>query len=166
MLTLLYVFTVSSSSHILSNKARDSLCTKFSGTHGDRGIFIFPVQLTTSRIGNLTRLIHTLLYVMTIHTYIQHNNSGTFFHIAQSPPPQLFDQSTFHTLFRCLFFSFLFFILLIAYCGPHSISPRFTPSEFLSRCNFIILTARRRMVEFYLLAFSRFPLRKKKHKFW
>ena len=41
--------------------------TKFSGTHGDRGIFIFPVQLTKSRIGNLTRLIHTLLYVMTIH---------------------------------------------------------------------------------------------------
>ena len=36
-----------------------------------RGIFIFPVQLTTSRIGNLTRLIHTLLDVMTIHTYIQ-----------------------------------------------------------------------------------------------
>ena len=28
--------------------------------------FIFPVQLTTSRIGNLTGLIHTLLYVMTI----------------------------------------------------------------------------------------------------
>ena len=38
--------------------------------HGDRGMFISPVQLTTSRIGNLTRLIHTLLYVMTIHTYI------------------------------------------------------------------------------------------------
>ena len=35
-----------------------------------KGMFIFPVQLTTSRIGNLTRLIHTLLYVMTIHTYI------------------------------------------------------------------------------------------------
>ena len=33
-------------------------------------MIIFPVQLTTSRIGNLTRLIHTLLYVMTIHTYI------------------------------------------------------------------------------------------------
>ena len=44
--------------------------TKFSGTHGDRGIFIFPVQLTTSRIGNLTRFIHTLLCVMNIHTYI------------------------------------------------------------------------------------------------
>ena len=38
--------------------------------HGDREIFIFPVQPTTSRIGNLARLIHTLLYVMTIHTYI------------------------------------------------------------------------------------------------
>ena len=35
--------------------------------HGD---ILFPVQLTTSRIGSLTRLIHTLLYVMTIHTYI------------------------------------------------------------------------------------------------
>ena len=44
--------------------------TKFSGTYGDRGILIFPVQLTMSRITNLTRLIHTLLYVMTIHTYI------------------------------------------------------------------------------------------------
>ena len=31
---------------------------------GERGILIFPVQLTTSRIGNLTRLIHTLLYYM------------------------------------------------------------------------------------------------------
>ena len=33
-----------------------------------QGNTIFPVQLTTSRIGNLTRLIHTLLYMMTIHT--------------------------------------------------------------------------------------------------
>ena len=39
-------------------------------TYGDRGISILPVQLTTSRIGSLTRLTHTLLYVMTIHTYI------------------------------------------------------------------------------------------------
>ena len=41
--------------------------TKFSGTNGDREISTFPVQLTTSRIDNLTRLIYTLLYVMTIH---------------------------------------------------------------------------------------------------
>ena len=27
--------------------------TKFSGTYGDMKIFIFPVQLTTGRIGNL-----------------------------------------------------------------------------------------------------------------
>ena len=33
----------------------------------DREIFIFPVQLTTDRIGNHTRLIHTLLKVMAIH---------------------------------------------------------------------------------------------------
>ena len=31
-----------------------------------QGNIIFHVQLTTSRIGNLTRLIHTLLYVTTI----------------------------------------------------------------------------------------------------
>ena len=46
---------------------------------GHRGIFIFPVELTTSRIGNLTRLIHTLLYLvcdMTIHTYIHRMGTG------------------------------------------------------------------------------------------
>ena len=38
---------------------------------GERGqvISILPFQLTTSRIGNLTQSTHTLLYVMTIHTY-------------------------------------------------------------------------------------------------
>ena len=30
----------------------------------------FPIQLTTSGIGNNTRFIHTLLKVVTIHTYI------------------------------------------------------------------------------------------------
>ena len=38
--------------------------SKFSGANGDRKISIFPVQLTTNRIGNLTGLIHTLLYVV------------------------------------------------------------------------------------------------------
>ena len=33
-----------------------------------QGNLDFPVQLTTSRIGNHTRLIHTLLKVLTIHT--------------------------------------------------------------------------------------------------
>ena len=44
------------------------------------------------------------------------------------------------------------------------ISPRFTPYNFLSRCNFSTLTTRQPMVEFYLLTFPRFPLRKKEHK--
>ena len=35
--------------------------TKFLGANVDRDFFFFPVQLTTSRFGNLTRLIHTLL---------------------------------------------------------------------------------------------------------
>ena len=55
----------------LPNPSRE---TKFSGANGDREIFIFPVQLTTSRIGNLTRLAicdgHTYK-----HTYIQGRNS-------------------------------------------------------------------------------------------
>ena len=36
----------------LPNPSRE---TKFSGTNADREIFIFPVQLTTCRTGNLTR---------------------------------------------------------------------------------------------------------------
>ena len=34
--------------------------TKFSGVNADRENELFPVQLTTSRVDNLTRLIHTL----------------------------------------------------------------------------------------------------------
>ena len=51
--------------------------TKFSGADEDRKKIIFPVQLTTSRISNLTRLILTLatVYVMTLHTCIRHRVS-------------------------------------------------------------------------------------------
>ena len=48
--------------------AEPSHATKFSSANADREIFVFPVQLTTSRIGNLTRLIHTLSTCVTIHT--------------------------------------------------------------------------------------------------
>ena len=41
----------------LPNPSREA---KFSGANGDRAIFIFVVQLTTSRIGNLTLLIVAL----------------------------------------------------------------------------------------------------------
>ena len=45
------------------------------------------------------------------------------------------------------------------------IPPRFTPYNFLSRCKFSTLTTRQPiMVEFYLLTFPRFLLRKKEHK--
>ena len=43
--------------------------TKFPGANGDRKILIFLVQLTRSRIGNLTRLILTLA-TCDDHTYI------------------------------------------------------------------------------------------------
>ena len=45
-----------------------SLKQIFQARTGTGKNIIFSVQLTTSRIGNLTRLIHTLLEVMTIHT--------------------------------------------------------------------------------------------------
>ena len=80
-----------------------------------------------------------------------------------------------HFLWRTIFF-FFFFISLIA-DGPHSSLPsclwsqRIFPSLpgsrltiFLSRCKFSTLTTRQSMVEFYLLMFRRFPLRKKEHK--
>ena len=49
---------------------------KFSGANADKKIFIFPVQLTTSRIGNLTLLINTLVICMTIHTYMEQPEAG------------------------------------------------------------------------------------------
>ena len=39
-------------------------------TNTDGEIFILSVQLTTSRIGNLSWLIHTLSICVTIHKYI------------------------------------------------------------------------------------------------
>ena len=58
-----------------------------------QGKFIFPVQLTTSGIGNLIRLIHTLLYVMTIHTHNMLYDDRTYpnmygIYTAESPPAQ------------------------------------------------------------------------------
>ena len=51
--------------------------SNFSGANGDGEMFIFPVQLTTSRIGNITGLIHTLLlvYVMTIELILYTSTS-------------------------------------------------------------------------------------------
>ena len=48
----------------LPNSSRE---TKFSAADAGRKILIFLVQLTTCRIGSLTRLIHTLAICVTIH---------------------------------------------------------------------------------------------------
>ena len=74
-------------------------------------------------------------------------------------------------------FFFLFFFFHLTYSRWTSSLPsclwsqRIFPSLpgsrltiFLSRCKFSTLTTRQPMVEFYLLTFPRFPLRKKEHK--
>ena len=55
------------SKHQIQPEYRD---TKFLGVNADRELLIFPIQLTTSRIGNLTRLIVTLNCYMCDHTYM------------------------------------------------------------------------------------------------
>ena len=80
-----------------------------------QGNIIFPVQLTTSRIGNLTRLIHTLLYVMTIHTYIHVQRE------CSAKPSTLCVES-------CVTKEF-------------SISPRFSPTMFDPGANSVLLRA-------------------------
>ena len=57
----------------MTNPSRE---TKFSGANGDGEILIFPVQMTPSRIGNLTRLILTLA-ICYGHTYTHTRRWGT-----------------------------------------------------------------------------------------
>ena len=76
----------------------------------------------------------------------------------------------------CVFFFLLFFFHLTysRWTSPlpsclwsQRIFPSLPGSRlpfFLSRCKFSTLTTRQPMVEFYLLTFPRFPLRKKEHK--
>ena len=48
----------------MPNSSRE---TKFSAANAVKEIPIFPVQLTTCRIGSLARLIHSLAICVTIH---------------------------------------------------------------------------------------------------
>ena len=70
-----YVMIIHTVSMEMSRLTRDGTTaepfreTKFLGANGDREIIIFPVQLTTSRIGNLIRLIPTLT-IFDDQTYI------------------------------------------------------------------------------------------------
>ena len=73
-----------------------------------QGNIIFPVQLTTSRIGNLTRLIHTLLYVMTIeHACVLIRSTWYYLVFARLLVV------SFLFLFRFPFVSFLFYYNLM-----------------------------------------------------
>ena len=84
-------------------------------------------------------------------------------------------------LYYSLLHSILFFVVLFFFNPTYSrwtsslpsclwsqrIFPSLPGSRFtilLSRCKFSTLTTRQPMVEFYLLTFPRFPLRKKEHK--
>ena len=53
----------------------------------------------------------------------------------------------------------ILFMLVVTITRDLPISPRFTPYTFLSRCKLNTLPTRQPMVEFYLLKYSRFPLR-------
>ena len=77
-------------------------------------------------------------------------------------------------LLYCILYFIFYLISLIAdglhhyhpVCG-HKGSSHLSPVhalQFLSRCKFSTLTTRQPMIEFYLLTFPRFPLRKKEHK--
>ena len=68
----------------LPNPSRE---TKFSGANGHREILIFPVQLTTSRIGNLIRLIH-FLAMCDDHTYCTGQNLCSFQIPTLEDPPR------------------------------------------------------------------------------
>ena len=60
-----------------------------------QGNIIFRVQLTTSRFGNLTRLSHTLLNVMTIRAHIHTVVSFCFLRFVlkkkMNPPGRLYE---------------------------------------------------------------------------
>ena len=81
----------------LSKPSRE---TKFSSVNGDRETFIFPAQLTTSRIGSLTWLILTLAIICDDHTTCISFNPGHLCIICQrfsygccpgsAPPRKLF----------------------------------------------------------------------------
>ena len=62
----------------MSRLTQDGTAEPVSRDQIPREILIFLVQLTTCRMGNLTRLIHTLAICVTIHAYMSDpKNSAT-----------------------------------------------------------------------------------------
>ena len=94
-----------------------------------------------------------------------HENSSTLLRIIYSPITQVELYMTFFFFFQLTFSRWT--SLLPSCLWSQRIFPSLPGSRltiFLSRCKFSILTTRQPMVEFYLLTFPRFPLRKKEHK--
>ena len=96
-------------------------------------------------------------------------------HHEQDWQPYPVDPYYYYYYYYYTFFLFSFFHLTYSrWTLPSGLwSQRIFPSLpgsrltiFLSRCKFSTLTTRQPMVEFYLLTFPRFPLRKKEHKFY
>ena len=81
-----------------------------------------------------------------------------------------------HAVFFFVFYFFFSTLISLIADGPHHyhpacghkgsshLSPVHASHFFLSRSKFSTFTTRQPMVEFYLLTFPRFPLRKKEHK--
>ena len=101
-----------------------------------------------------------------------HSNRSTTADDSSHPTDRSWDES----LCVCVFFFFFFHLtyrrwtsLLPSCLWSQRIFPSLPGSRltiFLSRCKFSTLTTRQPMVEFYLLTFPRFPLRKKEHKYY
>ena len=115
---------------------------QFSGANADREIFIFPVQLTTSRIGNHTRLIHTLAICVTIHAY------------APGSHIQLSNNCLCPLLF-CLFFLFLWGSSLFSF-SKYQVKKRYHVSLPFSLCteNYVVRFFSFWIVFFYLVTTS------------
>ena len=107
-------------------------------------------------------------YVFPNYTYLFYRTVLLIVHIV---PPGWVCQTQIHFFFHFFFFFHLTYSRWTSSLPSCLWSQRIFPSLpgsrltiFLSRCKFSTLTTRQPMIEFYLLTFPRFPLRKKEHK--
>ena len=106
-----------------------------------------------------------------LNLFSVHYSEGNVVHVTSETLFKELSQFSYQLFF---FFFFLFYLTYSRWTSSLPSCPwsqRIFPSlpgsrltMFLSRCKFTTLTTRQRMVEFYLLTFPRFPLRKKEHK--
>ena len=144
----------------------------FPSLHGSRLRFFIAGQIQH-------RTVHSFLYTpaqVCAPCRLEGENPG--FEIVQESVKVCTTGMSSRTLYAqhpVSFFSFFFFHLtysrwtssLPSCLWSQRIFPSLPGSRltiFLSRCKFSTLTTRQPMVEFYLLTFPRFPLRKKEHK--